>query len=155
MDTSDVKFAAAKEKAYATYTAKRELWCPYFKANIALNPDGFDHLQFSSSRKRTKKEQMTRFRLLPLGLDIIRASGTLQEYRKLLRPIGTPHLRDGLVAMKQVEYWSFIGIVGKRKTKVRAVLRRIGTGKITFWSVMLVTKIKESIPVDPGRNHRG
>ena len=25
-------FDAAKEKAYATYAAKREIWCPFFKA---------------------------------------------------------------------------------------------------------------------------
>jgi len=145
MDIDEGAFVAAKEKAHATYTTKRELWCPYFKANVTLNSDGFHHLQFSARRERNKKEKLFKFRLLPLGLDIIRASGTLQEYRKLLTPIGKPSARDGSIPMKQVEYWAFVGIVGQKQIKVRAVLRRIGNGNITFWSVMPFSKIKNGL----------
>jgi len=44
--------------------------------------------------------------------------------------------------MKEVEYWGLIGIIGPRGIKVRTVLRRVGDGNITFWSVMLYSKIK-------------
>jgi len=44
--------------------------------------------------------------------------------------------------MKEVEYWGLIAIVGDRKLKIRVVLRRIGTGNLTFWSVMPDVKIK-------------
>ena len=126
--------AAAKEKARTLYVAQRELWCPYFKSRIVLNSDGFHHLQFSARRERNRREQLLKFRLLPLALHIIRQSGTVQEYRKLLTPIGKA--RHGFIPMKDVEYWGVVAIVGRKQIKVRAVLRRVGTGNITFWSVM-------------------
>lgn len=44
--------------------------------------------------------------------------------------------------MKEVEYWGFVAIIGEKKIKVRTVLRRVGNGNITFWSVMLYSKRK-------------
>ena len=77
-----------------------------------------------------------------MGLEIIRKSATIQEYRKLLTPIGKKSARDGFVPMKEVEYWGLVAIIGEQKIKVRTVLRRVGDGNITFWSVMLYSKRK-------------
>jgi len=44
--------------------------------------------------------------------------------------------------MKETEYWGFIAIVGKARIKIRVVLRRVGNGNITFWSVMPDHKLK-------------
>lgn len=77
-----------------------------------------------------------------MGLELIRKSATMQEYRKLLTPIGKRSARDGSVPMKEVEYWGFVAIIGEKKIKVRTILRRIGNGNITFWSVMLYSKRK-------------
>jgi len=55
-----------------------------------------------------------------------------QEYRKLLTPIGKKSTVDGSIPMKNVEYWSLIGIVVPKGIKVRTVLRRVGDGNITF-----------------------
>lgn len=136
------QFDKIKARSRAIYTAQSSIRNPYFKANIVLNSDGFHHLQFSARRERNKGEQMLKLRLLPLALQVIRESGTVQEYRKLLGPVGKPSRRDGSVAMKEIEYWGFVAIVGERKIKVRTVLRRVGTGNITFWSVMPYSKIK-------------
>jgi hypothetical protein len=94
METEDY-FSQKKEKARTTYTAQREIYCPYFATNVVLNSDGFHHLQFSARRERNKKEQLFKFNLLPLGLELIRKSATMQEYRKLLTPIGKKSARDG------------------------------------------------------------
>ena len=110
------------------------MWCPHFKTQVVLNSDGFHHLQFSARRERNKREQLLKFRLLPLALHIIRQLGTVQEYPKLLTPVGKAG--HGVIPMKDVEYWGLVAIVGQRQIKVRAVLRRVGTGNITFWSVM-------------------
>jgi hypothetical protein len=144
MEPDAEQFNRAKEKAHSTYIAQRDIWCPYFQARVVLNSDGFHHLQFSARRERNKREQLFKFRLLPLALEIIRKSGTIQEYRKLLTPIGKPSAR-GAVPMKDVEYWGLVAIVGQKQIKVRAVLRRIGTGNITFWSVMPYTKIRNGM----------
>jgi len=135
-------FRAVKEKAQAAYSTQREIYNPYFKTTVILNSDGFHHLQFSARRERNKSEQLLKLRLLPLALEIIKKSGTVQEYRKLLTPIGKKSPRDGSVPMKEVEYWGLVAIVGEKRIKIRTVLRRVGTGNITFWSAMLFSKRK-------------
>ena len=84
---------------------------------IILNSDGFYHLQYSGRRERDKKEQLLKFSLLPLGLDMIKKSGTIQEYRRLLTPIGKPSPNNGSIPMKEVEYWGLVAIVGDSKIK--------------------------------------
>ena len=110
-------FRAVKEKAQAAYSTQREIYNPYFKTTVILNSDGFHHLQFSARRERNKSEQLLKLRLLPLALEIIKKSGTVQEYRKLLTPIGKKSPRDGSVPMKEVEYWGLVAIVGEKRIK--------------------------------------
>lgn len=142
MDVDHEYFKERKDKAKVIFDAEREIYSPYFQTNVVLNSDGFHHLQFSARREREKKSQLLKFSLLPLALDIIRKAGTIQEYRKLLTPIGKPSPRDGSVPMKEVEYWGLVAIVRERNVKVRVVLRRVGTGNVTFWSVMPDVKFK-------------
>ncbi len=142
MDVDPAYFKERKDKAKAIFDAEREIYNPYFQANVVLNSDGFHHLQFSARRERGKKSQLLKFSLLPLALDIIRKAGTIQEYRKLLTPVGKPSPRDGSIPMKEVEYWGLVAIVRDKNVKVRVVLRRVGTGNVTFWSVMPDVKFK-------------
>lgn len=134
-------YETRRNAAQALYAQEREIWCPYFKESVSLTSDGFHHLQFSARRERKKMEQLLKFRLLPYALEAIRKSATVQECRELLTPVGKK--KNGTVPMKRVEYWGFIAILGdEKKVKVKAILRRIGDGKITFWSVMPFIKIK-------------
>ena len=57
-------------------------------------------------------------------------------------PVGKPSARDGSVAMKLVEYWGMVAIVGDNGVKVRTIVRKIGEGNIIFWSVMPDSKIR-------------
>ena len=139
---SDMPFEDKREKARQVFEQQRVIHNPYFGRDIVLNSDGFHHLQFSARRERSKEEQHLKFSLLPLAFDVIRKSGTIQEYRKALIPIGKRHSRDGSVKMKTVEYWGLMAIVGSRPIRIRTILRRVGDGNITFWSVMPHSKIK-------------
>ena len=143
MKIDPVYFNGQKQKAYDDYGAQKSIYCPYFKAEIILNSDGFHHLQFSARRERTKVEQLLKLRLVPYALEVIRKSGTVQEYRRMLTPIGKPSKRDGAVPMKEVEYWGFVAIVGGKPIRIRVIVRRIGTGNITFWSVMFHSKVND------------
>ena len=142
MEINRESFIKIKEKAEKLYLEKKEIYCPYFQKKVILNSDGFHHLQFSSRRERNKNEQFLKFRLLQLALEIIGKSGTIQEYRKILMPIGKKSKQDGFVKMKEVEFWGLVAIVGERSKKIKAILRRVGDGNITFWSVMPYSKIK-------------
>jgi hypothetical protein len=135
------QFIQAKEHAHTRYSAQREIYNPYFQERIVLNSDGFHHLRFSARRERNKREQLLKFRLLSFAFEVIRKSGTIQEYRKMLTPIGKRSKNDSSIPMKEVEYWAFIAIVGTRPIKIRVIVRRIGTGNITFWSVMPHVKV--------------
>lgn len=137
-------FKDKKEKARLLFEQQRVIHNPYFGRDIVLNADGFHHLQFSARRERSKEEQKLKFSLLPLAFDVVRKSGTIQEYRKTLIPVGKRHSGDGSVKMKTVEYWGLVAIVGSRPIRIRTILRRIGDGNITFWSVMPHSKIKNS-----------
>lgn len=135
-------FKVIKQKAEEVYSAQKIIYCPYFKSNITLNSDGFHHLQFSARRERNKKEILLKFSLLPLALEIIRKSGTIQEYRKLLGGVGKKSVKDGFTQMKEIEYWGLIAISETKNIKIKTILRRVGNGNITFWSVMPYSKIK-------------
>lgn len=142
MEINQESFIKIKERAEKLYLAKKEIYCPYFQRKVILNSDGFHHLQFSDRRERNKNEQFLKFCLMPLALKIIEKSGTIQEYRKILMPIGKRSKQDGFTKMKEVEFWALIAIVGEKSKKIKAILRRVGDGNITFWSVMPYPKIK-------------
>jgi hypothetical protein len=142
MEKETEYFNIRKEKAFKIFSAQKMIHCPYFRTGIVLNSDGFHHLQFSGRQERDKKEQLLKFSLLPLAFEIIKKSGTIQEYRRLLTPIGAPSPRDGSIQMKEVEYWGLVAIVSENKIKIRTILRRVGDGNITFWSVMPDLRIR-------------
>ncbi len=143
MDVDSQQFADAKEKARDRYDAQKSIHCSYFQNDVILNSDGFHHLQFSARHERNKREQLLKFSMLPLAFEIIRKSGTIQEYRKVLMPIGKKSVRDGLTPMKEVEFWGLVAIVERSKPiKVRVVLRRVGNGNVIFWSAMPYGKLK-------------
>jgi hypothetical protein len=134
-------FEEKKIRAKLIFDRQKTIYNPYFKTDIVLNSDGFHHLQFSARQERNKSEQLLKFSLLPLALEIIRKAGTIQEYRRILFPVGLK-TRDGFTKMKNVEHWGLIAIVGENKIKIKTVLKRVGDGKIIFWSVMPYSRLK-------------
>ena len=134
-------FNERKERAQTIYSAQKSALNPYFKNQVVFNSDGFHHLQFSARRERNKKEQLLKFSLLPLAIWVIKNSGTIQEYRKGLITIGKKS-KDGFTSAKITEYWGLVAIVGEKQIKIRVILRRVGDGNVTFWSVMPFSKLK-------------
>ncbi len=141
MEYDPVYFNERKEKTQAIYAAQKSIYNPYLKREVIFNSDGFHHLQFSARRERDKKEQLLKFSLLPLAIQVTKNSGTVQEYRKGFTTAGKKS-KDGFVPAKITEYWGFVAIVGEKQIKIRVILRRVGDGNITFWSVMPDVKLK-------------
>ena len=101
-----------------------------------FNSDGFSHLRFHvDGTPRNPMEQMYKLGLLPLVIPTIKTATKVSEYERRLAPIGRKK-RGGEKIIKEVQYWALVSIVGRRNVKVKVVLRKIGTGKIHFWSVM-------------------
>ncbi len=125
------------EKTRELYFKESKVRCPYFSANITLNSDGFNHLINKPNRlPRTMAEQLLKLSLVKKALEVIQESGTVQEYRDRIEKVGKP-TRDGFWKTSRVQYWGFHAILGEeKKIKIVVVLRKVGEGKITFWSVL-------------------
>jgi len=140
MESAEDRHIKLKDRAKKIFEENPLVFCPYFGDRITLNSEGFHHLQFSNRHERTKDEQNLKFSLLPLAIAIIKKSGTVQEYRTKIDKIGKKG-KDGFTKTKNFEYWGMEAIVGENKIKVRTILRRVGDGKIIFWSVMPTIKL--------------
>ncbi|MEN9852361.1 MAG: hypothetical protein RI996_304 [Candidatus Parcubacteria bacterium] len=125
-----------KKEAEKFYKSVKELRCPYFSNPVNFTSDGFHHLQFSNGSERTKDEQLLKFSLLKDAVDIIKKSGTIQEYRKQWGVVSRKK-KNGEQPMKEIEYFGLTAITGTTtKRKIKVILRKIGTGNVIFWSVM-------------------
>ena len=129
-------FKKRKSDAEKRYKKIKSVKCPYLNNEVIFNAKGFHHLQFSAGHERSKRAQLLKFHLFPLAVSVINNSGTVQEYRKELQPFGKKGKRDGLRKTKPVQFWAFVAIVTDQHLKIRVVVRRVGDGNFTFWSVM-------------------
>jgi len=137
------KFKEIKDKTRKLCERQEPIYNPYLQTKVVFNSESFHHLCYSDGREREKNSQTLKFRLYPLAIAIIKKSGTVQEYRKMLVKVGKRSKRDGFTKMKEVEFWGFSAIVGERELiSIRVILRRIGDGHIIFWSIMPDTKLK-------------
>ncbi|MEI6528101.1 MAG: hypothetical protein WCO10_00300 [bacterium] len=145
------KLQRALEKAKRAYPLQGQIRCPYFQGDIILTSDGFNHLQYKGNRMlRNVDEQVLKLTLLPKALEVIKQAGTLQEYRKSLEKTGSVG-KDGFFKTKNVEYWGFHAIIGQDYLrKIVVILKRVGDGKIIFWSVMPHKKFNNQKLYDDG-----
>ena len=133
-----------KAESEAYYKTIGQVKCPFFNKEVIFNSDGFNHLQFSDGSERPKTQQMNKFNLLPLAPKIISVAGTVQEYRKQWGKVGRKKA-NGFQETKEMEYWGLIAIIyhENENIKVRVILRRVGDGNVTFWSIMRDARIRE------------
>jgi hypothetical protein len=118
------KFIAEKRAWYKTIG---KCFCPVLKEDVVFNSKGFRHLLYNGlGRARSNKERVYRLKLLPLVVPIIRTIKVVAEYKKSEHSVSLE---------KDVEYWMLQTFVGKGNHKVSIILRRIGSGKVTFYSV--------------------
>jgi len=97
---------------------------------------GFNHLRFKvNNTPRNPKEAMYKLGLLPLARPVIHRASFIDSYKSRISPIGSSRKK----IYKNIEYWSIVAVVGKQNTKIRVILRKIGTGPIHFWSIMKIT----------------
>ena len=69
---------------------------------------------------------MYKLGLLPLVIPVIKNVKKVHKYEKVpIKKLG-----------KEAEFWTLKKVVGLQKTLTKVILRRVGKGNITFWSVM-------------------
>ena len=72
--------------------------------------------------------------MLPRAIQLIGRTTTYQEYEEFLKEFEVKLLKKRERHTKTVKYWGLIAIIDDRKIKV--ILRKIGNGKVHFWSVI-------------------
>lgn len=118
------KFVKKKREFYKTI---RPFYCPVLKETVFFNSKGFYHLRYDGTgRARTVSEQKYKMGLLPLAVPVIKNAKKIEKFEQ----------RYSKKLKKNEEIWVLKEIVGKQNTIVKVILRRIGNGKITFFSIM-------------------
>ena len=123
---------AGGEQLYKTFSS---VYCPYFKAKIAFNAQGMEHLKFKSrGTARSHQDQFMRFKLIKLAPLILSASGTLQgiwETKGFERV--RMHSRTESVLLP-VNYYEFTAVIKRNRAKI--IIKQINMGELYFWSLI-------------------
>jgi hypothetical protein len=116
-----------------------KLFCPALKSEISFNSEGFHHLRFDGGgSERDKNVQKNKFNCFDSAVQILKQTTTIQEYRRMICPIGKID-QSGFRKTKIIEWFSFFAIVNFTKCiRIRVIVRRVGrdNGRYHFWSVM-------------------
>ena len=139
------RFKKVLTETEAHYKTISSIHCPYFNKKVGFSSDGFHHLRYKvAGSEREKLAQMYKFSLLHGAVEIVRSSGTLQQYRKQWGTVGRKKNSDGSREMKEMEYFAFEGILGEgiSMMRIKVIVRRVGNGEPHFWSVMSDADLK-------------
>lgn len=136
MISNDLTYEEMREVAENYYQSLKPVFCPAINEDISFAmSEGFHHIiHKSKGNQREQKEQMMRFKLLKRGVSLIGMTTTFQEYEETIAPIKIKMNKKKILADRKVKYWGLIAILNDRKIKV--ILRKIGNGKIHFWSII-------------------
>jgi len=133
-------FEKVKREAEEFYSKIGEVWCPYFKENIAFNAKGIRHLKFKSDeRARLEKDQYARLKLLHYVPDVIKNSRTVQGIDKRRDFEKEKNNGEWRYAMKDIVFFEFIAVMANVRIKI--IVKEVFGGEKHFWSVIPFWKI--------------
>jgi len=75
-----------------------------------------------------------RYKLLPMAIEVLRNSKTLQEYETQITFIEVKQNKKRKNILKEIQFFGFIAIIKEWKLKV--IVRQVGEGKKHFWSII-------------------
>ncbi|MEK7095228.1 MAG: hypothetical protein AAB917_01045 [Patescibacteria group bacterium] len=124
-----------------------KVYCPYFKDYINFTRVGFEHLNFKNKyRARPAKDRNMRFKLLPLAVQILSLSHTLQNIssRNRFEERTVNNRRE--TALMLVIYYEFIAIISQKRMKI--IIKQIESRDKIFLSV--IPFFKQKTPPEEG-----
>ncbi len=121
-------YGLVRAEAGKYYQTIGAVFSPALRELIYFSNHGFRHILFKRGRKgRARNQQIRRFSLLPLAVELIGLSTTHQEFEMTVEM----HRRKN----KMVRYWGIIAIL--RGEKIKVVIRKMGENGMThFWSII-------------------
>ena len=136
MGIEEEKFNRLREQAERDYEAIGKIWCPYLKEEVHFNTEGFQHLLFKSwNRTRNRTEQNVRLKLLPLAIELIANTYTLQEYDERKIFVRQKTSSRWCKTLKLVRYYVFTGILKDKGVRIKVIVKEIDGGVKFFHSL--------------------
>ena len=106
------------------YDSIGRVWCDVLNSYVHFTSEGRIHLIYKGNRKkRPVKEQYYKLNLFPLVIPALKSSTKIEAW--------SFREKDG------VQYYAVSGIVGKKKLKIRVIVKRTGDGQFNYYSVMI------------------
>ncbi len=123
----------ARRNDYKTWVP---VYCVAVRDYVYFNMQGFNHLRLNiDNTPRPPAEAMYKLGLPPLVRPVIHMATVVEKYERRVSPVGGARKK----IYKEMEYWAIESVVGKQKTRMRIVLRKmVGGAHIHFWSVMKI-----------------
>ena len=152
MEIDQEKFNKLRQQAEKDYEAIGKIKCPYLKDDIHFNSVGFQHLLFKSwNRTRSEVEQYNRLKLLPLAIEVISKSNTLQEYDERKEFVRQKTNSRWCKTLKLVRYYAFVAVIRDKEIRIKIIVKEIEGGAKIFYSLYpLFRVVKDSF----GRNKK-
>ncbi len=140
MDINQEKFNLVKEKGEEFYKSLSEVYCPYFQEKIIFNAKGLEHLKFKKKHHaRSPDDQYIRFKILRFAPEVLKLTKTVQgiSEQKVFELNRSNHRNEQVLA--DAMYYEFVAIL--EKTRVRVIVKQVGTAQKYFWSIIPFWKI--------------
>lgn len=112
-----------------------KVFCPVLNEWVIFNAKGFRHLLYNGNNKiRTNNEQIYRLNTLNESIRVI------SQVEKVLKF----QVRYSKTERREVSYWRIEKVVNNQLVTV--ILRKIGTGNITFYSTWRKRRKTKNLP---------
>ena len=137
------RFTRAKDTVECLYKSLGEIHCPYFNDTVAFNAKGLEHLKFKSkNHARSRSDQYARFKILKYAPDILKASRTIQgiSEQRVFELNRSNHRNEQVLV--EAMYYEFVAVIDH--TRVRVVVKQVGTAPKYFWSVIPFWKVSHN-----------
>ena len=138
LKSPEEKCSELKKKVKENYIKIGSISCPALNRDIVFNAQGLYHLRYHvTGQERPIREQIYKLTLFPLVIPTLLNAKSVSDHRKGTFPV------DRKGTKKEVQYWTLSAVVGKQDVEVSVIVRQIGNGNTTFWSVKKAKKRKQ------------
>lgn len=127
------------KKRRQRYELTKNIYCPFLQEVVYFNNKGFHHATHDGrNRIRSKEDARMRLNLLP------HVNTVIQRSRKFNRPpVLVPKNDSDNKTGKELSFYELYYLMGrnknKRKVGIIVVLRRVGKGRLHYYSVRYAT----------------
>lgn len=136
-------FIETKEKADIFYKNIGQIYCPYLKEKITFNAKGLRHLKFKSDQQaRTRTDQYSRLKLLPLAPKVLELSRTVQGIWETKIFENQKTNSKWKHVLKPVLFFEFIAVLDNVRIKV--IVKEVFGGEKHFWSIVPFWRINKN-----------